>query len=242
MNAYGKLYKTEINISIIIFGICFFSSCNRIPKGYKSYQTFDEYLMKGVNDTNYADPHVAIKAVKDTISVIIIGDKESNNTPTKYIHFGNYWYSKLKVQPNYPENCGCDTTSKIRERFFFNDTIMEYSYHFKHGKKSSEELIFQTKKNVLILSDSCNIVLGNGILYQELKRLIVNYKERYEIYRNTTKYQKRYYHLYRKQIHNDTLYLYENIGNMLYKYGDITGKDKLSSLDEFGVEMHRVGW
>ena len=65
MNAYGKLYKTEINISIIIFGICFFSSCNRIPKGYKSYQTFDEYLMKGVNDTNYADPHVAIKAVKD---------------------------------------------------------------------------------------------------------------------------------------------------------------------------------
>jgi len=242
MNANGKFYKTEINISIIIFSICFFSSCNRIPKGYKSYQTFDEYLMKGVNDTNYVDPHVAIKAVKDTIFVIIIGDKESNNTPAKYIHYGNYWYSKLKDQPNYPKNCGCDTTPNIRERFIFNDTIMEYSYNFKDGKKSLEELSFQTKKKVLILSDSCNIVLGNGILYQELKRPIVNYRERYELYRSTPKYQKRFYDLYRKQIHNDTLYLYEDIGNMLYKYGAVARKKKLSSLGEFGVEMHRGGW
>lgn len=242
MNAYRKLYKTKINILIIIFSICFSSSCNRTPKGYKSYQTFDEYLMKGVNDTNYVDPHVAIKAEKDTIFVITIGDKESNNTPAKYVHFGNYWYSKLKYQPNYPKNCGCDTTPKIRERFFFNDTVMEYSYYIKHGKKSSEELSFQTKNKVLILSDSSNIVLGNGIFYQELKRNLGNYRERYENYSNTLKYQKRYYHLYRKQIHNDTLYLYENIGNLLYKYGDVARKKKLSSLGEFGVEMHRGGW
>jgi len=242
MNAYGKLYNTEINISIIIFSICFFASCNQIPKEYKSYQTFDEYLMKGVNDTNYVDPHVAIKAVKDTIFVIIIGDKESNNTPAKYIHFGNYWYSKLKDQPNYPENCGCDTTPKIRERFFFSDTIMEYSYYFKQGKKSLEELSFQTKKGLLILSDSDDLILNNGSSYQNLKRYVVNYRKRYEHYFNTSKYQKRYYQLYRKQIHNDTLYLYEDIGNILYKYGDVTGKDKLSTLGEFGVEMYRAGW
>lgn len=242
MNALRNLYKTEINISIIILSICFFASCNQIPKGYKSYQTFDEYLMKGVNDTNYLDPYVAIKAVKDTIFVKIIGDKESNNSPVKYIHFGNYWYSKLKYKNKYPEECGCDTTPKTRERFFFSDTIMEYSYYFRHGKKSLEELSFQTKKRVLILSDSCNIVLGKGILYHELKKIIVNYKGRYEQYSNTPKYQKRYYQLYRKQIHNDTLCLYENIGNMLYKYGDVARSYKLSSLGEFGVEMHRVGW
>ena len=242
MNAYGKLYKTEINISIIIFSICFFSSCNRIPKGYKSYQTFDEYSMKGVNDKNYVDPHVAIKTVKDTIFVIIIGDKETNNNPIKYIHFGNYWYSKLKQQPNYPKECGCDTTSKIRERFFFSDTIMEYSYHFKQGKKKSEDLIFQTKKKVLILSDSDKFVFGNDPLYKELKKRIVNYRERYENYFNTPKYQKRYYHLYRKQIQNNTLYLYEDIGNMLYKYGDLARKNELSALGEFGNEMYRVGW
>lgn len=225
-----KKYGTIITLLVLLlFG------CTRIPKGYIKYQTFDEYSLTGIstNDSLIKEPFVAVKTNSKMISVLIC-ESYSKKKVVEYIKHGDYWYNLKKIQEKYHSDCACDTTPYYIEKFIYNDTIMKYGYYLENGKrKYNENLVFSTKNEIISLSDSDAFKIDENRKFYQLKQKLVNYKSNFEHYSNSPKYQKRYYHYYRKELRADTLFTYEIIENPFYKIGDIIDARKLNSLGEF---------
>jgi hypothetical protein len=214
----------------IILALCVvFISCDRIPEGYSKFQTFDEYCLKGVVGNKVVSPFVSIKKTKDTISIFV------NNRFIQYINLGDYWYNLTKKQESYSPECKCDTTPYYIEKFIYNDTIMQYEYFLKRGRMRAETLKFITRNNIIILSDSAGFIANKGNKFKQLKKYAINFRFSFEVCYKSDSYQRKFYSYYRKIQKGDSLLLYENIGNKLFKFGSLVSAKKLNSLGEFGL-------
>jgi len=222
----------KLNITIIV-AILLFANCKRLPKGYIKYQTFDEFSLKGINfkDSIIKEPFVGVKEENKVISVIIC-ERFKKRILLKYYEKGDYWYNLRKEQLPYFPGVKNDTTPHYIERFLYNDTIMEYSYYLKNGKtKFLEELNFETRKNIIELSDSAGFQVYEKDRFQQLKRFIVNYTLNYTPYE--PEFQKRCYQYYCKYRNKDTLFISDIVGNKISKPGSYQDIRKLNSLGEF---------
>lgn len=223
----------RLKITIIV-SFLLFLGCNRLPKGYIKYQTFDEYKLKGVRYGNaeIKEPFVGVKVEKDSISVLIC-ESFKKQILLKYINYGDYWFNLKKIQePYYPE-LKLDTTPHYTERFIYNDTIMEYGYDLKQGtKKIGEELDFKTKKNIISLVSSDGFPVDKSDKFYQLKRILINYKVDFKSYEPSI-YQKRYYDILLKTLVKDTLFIYDGVTTKSWKSGSLRDVLKLNSLGEF---------
>jgi len=254
-----KKLKIIVSCSLILF-----TSCNQIPEGYKKYQTFDEYSLKGVNYSGkIIEPYVIVKMGKDTILVKIrnkfkfklenyfnmdfslknhkyihSGEYGENGELIMYIKKGIYWYNikREQVDPKLYFTTKCDTVPYYTEKFIYNDTIMTYSYYMELNKKYSQSLQFETKNNIFWLSLNINFNVDEKNKFIQLKNQFVNYKTKFP-FRNNSIRQEQYSHFYNKYNIKDSLFIYEFDEKKTYKLGCLNDARKLNSLGEFDPRL-----
>ena len=203
--------------SCLILMLLFMLSCQiKQQNGYIQYQTFDEYKLIGVGNTEIKEPYVLVKKELDTIFVIKSNDKEK---VIKYINKGDYWYSKsiieVEAPPDEEEPCLLDMTPTVCEKFIYNDTIIEYKYQYDYQIGSSKrnnqrimsDILVHTKKNCLILSIQDDDITNYDDPFNELKAFVTNYKEIFPLYSPGD--QLRYCTIYEKRIERNILSIYE---------------------------------
>ncbi|WP_139261322.1 hypothetical protein [Bacteroides luti] len=219
------------------------TSCNphksQLSDGYVLYQTFDEYSMKGVNsnDEKPQKPYVAI--IKNDSAITVRICYSNGKEKDKYIYYqnkGGYWYSIIKdqVDPKLYFTTLCDTVPFYTERYFYNDTIMEYSYYLRNGhKKSLEQLVFKTRNSMVEFNLSTTFRIRQNKKFEDLKHEIIDYKEKYPYDDRELAHRDKNYIFYKKVLQGDSIFLYENDGKMNYKLGCLKDIRICNSLGEF---------
>jgi len=219
------------------------TSCNphksQLSDGYVLYQTFDEYSMKGVNSNGekLQKPYVAI--IKNDSAITVRICYSNGKEKDKYIYYqnkGGYWYSIIKdqVDPKLYFTTLCDTVPFYTERYFYNDTIMEYSYYLRNGhKKSLEQLVLKTRNSMIEFNLSANFRIRQNKKFADLKQEIIDYKEKYPYDDRELAHRDKNYIFYNKVLQGDSIFLYENDGKMNYKLGCLKDIRICNSLGEF---------
>jgi hypothetical protein len=201
-------------------------------KGYRIYQTFNEYKLQGIGTTNIKFPYVYVRDEKNAIYVI----KSNENQIIKYLNKGNYWYSHWKIEIDCNSNWKDKSIQswKVCERYIFNDSILDYIYYLDKDKESKEisrsvlSVFVRTGKKDMLLAPVFKIKnIDNP--FSELKFFVENYKNTYtpDSYIN---YRKSMFIEVEKEISSDTLYNYS-------KKGDRTKIQyiKLNSMGEYDI-------
>lgn len=208
-----------------------------IPRGYEKFQTFDEYSLKGVKVGKLKLPFVAVKAEKDTIKVLIVRGIGGSQKLVEYVNMNDYWFNFDKYQLKYDPKCQCDTTPYYLETYIFNDTIMTYGYYLKNGNSKFLERINLKTKNIELSLDNEEFIFSKTNHFDELRYIVQNYKDNFENYDYGVS-QKNTYSVYEKKIVGDILILYENIGNSMYKKGDVYNQTQLGKLGEYEYRLN----
>ncbi len=201
-------------------------------KGYRIYQTFNEYKLQGIGTTNIKSPYVYVRDEKNAIYVI----KSNENQIIKYLKKRDYWYIHWKMKNDVDSDCKCGLVQSwdVCERFIFNDTIMDYNYNLDKDNESKKisrltlAVRVRTEKKEMLLTPLFKIKnLDNP--FPELKFFVENYKKIYTP-DSYTNYRKSMFIEVGKEIKNDTLYSYK-------KEGDLTRIQyiKLNSMGEYDI-------
>lgn len=226
---------------IFLFSILLIS-CNshysEYPLGYTVYQTFDEYRMVGVdeNKQELEKPYVAIKRNDSTIVVRICYEGKEQDKFLIYHNKGRYWYNvkKEQIDPKLYYTTLSDTLPIFTERYFYNDTIMEYNYYIEVTRdKSLQSLTFITRNNVISLTLPAAFHIKKNRRFDELKQITNSYKDEFPYDDGEINHRDKNYTYYNKIIKGDSVFLYENDGKKNYKLGCLDDIRVFNSLGEF---------
>lgn len=217
---------------------------------YVKYQTFDEYKMEGIGTKKIKRPYVLVKKENDVIFVKKIEKNKGTNEcncveEIKYINKGDYWYAAIKSEPNrtsskrsrriIPMPC----TPIFYEKFIFSDTVVEYKYIYslKNSIKRLNQFIYiNTKEYCIILSIEENEIKNQDEPYNEIEKLVANYKEIFPLHSSSN--SSRYYSVFEKHIEKDILSIYEING----ENKKFISSKKMNNLGEFDNNGTMAWW
>lgn len=219
--------------------LCMLSFQMKGQNGYVKYQTFDEYKLMGIGHSDIRDPYVLVKKEADTIFVIKSNDSEKT---IKYVNKGDYWHTILQIEEELP------FFERICEKFIYNDTIIEYEYLYIHKtgyltdslKRSNQRrnsgIYIHTKKDCLILSIAKDDIKNYDDPFNEIKELVINYKEIFPYYSPGS--QTRWHTKYEKHIEWNTLSIYEING----ENKEYVASKQMNNLGEFDNKGILAWW
>jgi len=233
-SVYIKIYSTIILLLLSI-------SCQmENNKEYTKYQTFDEYKLMGVGNTNIKEPYVLIKKELDTIFVIKSNDREKVVT---YINKRDYWYSKTIIEVEAPPDNGelykLDMTPTVCEKFIYNDIIVEYNYLLDDKlKRFGSDIYVHTKKDCIKLAIQDSDITNYDDPFNEIKAFVVNYKKIFPAYPYPAIYEPRYYTMLEKHVEGNVLTIYE----IEEEKKRFVASKKMNSLGEFDNQGTMAWW
>lgn len=222
----------------LCFAIVFLCSA-QFPKGYISYQTFDEYTLDGVTFSSEGQkaPYVLVKKEKD--SIFIMFSYQRHSVPIKYINRGNYWYN-IRIEDNYCEpGFKCEIPfNRCLEKYIYNDTILSYGY-YKDFITNTEltlgrDITIETKKAKIRLAFGNSVYIDSKNKFESIKSIADNYISNFPY--PAKEYQPKWYRSFYKEIRQDTLFIYENDSTGNYKNSCLYDIRKLNSLGEFDLQ------
>lgn len=213
---------------IYLFILSLFLFSFTVSDGYKKYQTFDEYQLKGVffDSKSIREPYVLVKEDEDSVWVRISNhlDKE----PVKYVDKGRYWYYLMKWEDQAElyraRICLCDTDRvNVKEKFVFNDTIItcETSFYKTAKEKNHCSLTIDTKTKRLTLYIPENLE-DYPDKFERIKYYINSYEKLNFYYYGFDDYSlpsRKIYYVFNKEIVNDSICYYKPSENKEYKLG-----------------------
>lgn len=211
-----------------------------MPSGYSKYETFDEYSLKGLNKNSFLQkPYVAVKDMGDSISVIVFPEHDDTQHFT-YYNKGSHWYSLdiTQISPSLYETCNCDTTPSYKEKYIYNDSIIEYSYYKDGlGVRTFESVHLITKSQKVIFSAD-SFCINQDDKFNDLRRMCSNYIYDFPL-ESEKSYQEQYSYIFNRVIKGDTLfeYLYkEEEKDKVIKLGDLYKVSIMSRLGLFYLD------
>ncbi|MBB4044376.1 hypothetical protein [Bacteroides reticulotermitis] len=115
-----------------------------IPNGYVKYQTFNEYILKGVpgNIDNLNSPYVLVKEDIDTIFVI---RSSCEDKVLEYVNMRDFWYS-MQTFEEFDEHI--DIYSEI---FISNGTILTCNYNRERKDGKEYNIIIENEKEKIVI-------------------------------------------------------------------------------------------
>lgn len=201
-----------------------------IPNGYVKYQTFNEYILKGVpgNSDNLKSPYVLVKEDIDTIFVI---RSSCEDKVLESVNMRDFWYS-MQTFEEFDEHI--DIYSEI---FISNGTILTCNYNRERKDGKEYNIIIENEKEKIVIWHMKMAYSNKKELYAKLLWLASRYKDeiplfsRDEFLKAPDRYPTCYYNSYIKIFKGDKLYVFDNRG----ANGGVCLSDvfQLNSLREF---------
>jgi len=225
-----KVFLVLIFLSLVLV------SCNSFKNGSIDFKTFDEYSLKGIDsisDIEKSKGYISIKRYPDSILVRAFYPNSDTWEITEYFNKKDYWCSKQKIT-NLEREEGEAGWFNHKQKFVFNDTILEYEYTNRDSIVMFQCLTVSTRKDKFIVFITPQDTAISGT-FESLKEIAMNpYKFDYTLEADSTKIS--YLH-YTKVIKGDTLFVYEKSPKQLQLLnGCLQNVYLLNNLGEFGLE------
>ena len=170
---------------------------------FLSYQTFNEFKMRGVGKPKMT-PFVYVKKTRDTI--IVIPSNDMSNVKV-YYRQGNRWYNHInlelwkKGQPI--TKSSLEEPARTYDRICGNDTILEYQCNYLGDVKYKQFYIKTPKMCVNIkLIKELDFVNGGNTVYNEMLKFVHMFnheREKLLMQHGQSKYDKRKIYCYSLQ-------------------------------------------
>lgn len=121
-------------------------------RGYRKYQTFDEFSMQGKGRAT-AQPYVMVKRIMDTI--VVKSNLAMDSMRVYYKLPCGTWYSHMEydMEKKMDMACKCEEcrTARTYDRYIYNDTIVEINTGFIEGEKFPR-VIVKTRRELFTIS------------------------------------------------------------------------------------------
>ena len=203
-------------------------------KGYVKYQTFDEYRLEGVGNSNIRKPYVLVKKELDTISVIKSNDR---GNIIKYINMGEFWFYQEPEENSqqggilYKMALTKGIVKDTYKKFIANDTIFIFAYFPTLSQQITSHgngIIIKTKEENTVICNYKIIFDNNDNLYKNIRNIVSNYKDILPYAEKGKIFPNGYYKTSIKVFKDTFLHLYDSKDT-----NEPTNVYKLNSLGEF---------